>query len=253
MHLRLAVVALAACGRVGFEPGPADGAFGHDEDGDGVADVTDVCPHLPGAQLDRDGDGIGDDCDPEPDLDHQRLVRFATLTPEDQPFTLNMEGAWSPGADSIHTDGSAYAQLRYDVPLTSGRIAIGADLTSVVGTDQHQFALSVEGPSLPRYYVELNELAADDFSWAAITIFDGTTYMSPATEALPQGIHTGEVTLQHTFVAGSSPRVTLDGGWPGEPHHVELDAPGYEGGTGLIVSINSLVVDIRYVWIIATR
>ncbi|MBA3538701.1 MAG: hypothetical protein H0T79_03670, partial [Deltaproteobacteria bacterium] len=44
----------------------------------------------------------------------------------------------------------------------------------------------------------------------------------------------------------------LDGGWSGEPHHVELDAPGYEGGTGLIVSINSLVVDIRYVWIIAT-
>jgi hypothetical protein len=45
----------------------------HDEDGDGIADRYDLCPHLAVDQLDLDDDGIGNDCDPRVDeADHGR-------------------------------------------------------------------------------------------------------------------------------------------------------------------------------------
>jgi hypothetical protein len=91
MRLFLLTGILGACGRLDFAPI----ADGHDEDGDGVADAIDVCPHRAGSQLDTDGDGIGDDCDPEPTLARQHVLLFATMQPGDQPFALN---AFSPGA-----------------------------------------------------------------------------------------------------------------------------------------------------------
>ena len=57
------VVLLAACGRFDFDP-----LGGHDEDGDGIPDREDPCPHVPGDRSDRDGDGVGDACDPNPDV-----------------------------------------------------------------------------------------------------------------------------------------------------------------------------------------
>src|SRR5579883_331732 len=101
-----AVVVLAACGRVDFAPRPVDApspVMGHDEDGDGVPDAIDVCPHIPDpAQLDRDGDGIGDACDPEPDVPRQHLALFASLQPGDNPLRADTNGgAWTQDTDSI--------------------------------------------------------------------------------------------------------------------------------------------------------
>src|SRR5580698_1463186 len=71
----LASVLVAACGRVGF-----DAENLHDEDGDGVPDIRDNCPHLPNAdQLDSDGDGVGDVCDPEPTIPRQSIALFTPL------------------------------------------------------------------------------------------------------------------------------------------------------------------------------
>ena len=76
---------LAGCGRIGFgagESGAVDGAVdgtsadgprvdarvcamvGNDDDGDGLTDDCDPCPHLAGTAADADGDGVGDACDP---------------------------------------------------------------------------------------------------------------------------------------------------------------------------------------------
>jgi hypothetical protein len=88
MSARITILVLAACGRVGFAPRP-DGLgatpcatpANHDEDGDGVDDACDVCPHVPDPlQLDSDGDGVGDACDPEPNNPRQHFVLFATIS-----------------------------------------------------------------------------------------------------------------------------------------------------------------------------
>jgi hypothetical protein len=81
-------LSLAACGRLGFGtevPDAADAsvdaavcvapAGDNDDDGDGVADTCDTCPHVPGAQLDSDGDGVGDECDPRATAT-ESLARF---------------------------------------------------------------------------------------------------------------------------------------------------------------------------------
>jgi hypothetical protein len=87
-------LSLAACGRLGFGtevPDAADAnvdatacvapAGDNDDDGDGVADTCDTCPHVVGAQLDSDGDGVGDVCDPRATAT-ETIEKFVTfLTP----------------------------------------------------------------------------------------------------------------------------------------------------------------------------
>lgn len=61
-----------------LDAAPCVGA-GQDEDGDGVADVCDLCPYRSGDQGDSDGDGVGDDCDPSGAAKH-RLVAYYPFT-----------------------------------------------------------------------------------------------------------------------------------------------------------------------------
>ena len=71
----------------------------HDEDGDGVPDAFDVCPHIAGPQTDFDGDGIGDDCDPHKldPIDERYFVSFENGSIEG----LQRDGIVAPEADSI--------------------------------------------------------------------------------------------------------------------------------------------------------
>lgn len=89
--------AICACGRLGFDAtdaGPSTGelpdarvctSFQHDEDGDGIDDSCDVCPHLADpVQDDGDVDGVGDACDPEPTLPRQAIMFFEPFINRDQ-------------------------------------------------------------------------------------------------------------------------------------------------------------------------
>src|SRR5262245_15534882 len=69
MRWCFAIVAVTGCGRFDFDASPdaSPDAPAHDEDGDGIADARDDCPHRPDPlQTDSDGDGVGDACDPDP-------------------------------------------------------------------------------------------------------------------------------------------------------------------------------------------
>lgn len=238
--MRAWLMLLVGCGRVGFDAT----CVGHDEDGDGIADACDVCPHVPDpGQLDSDGDGVGDACDPEPLVPRQRLELFATLQGSDQPLAVT--GTWTQAADSIHFDGSA--KLRYDIELQNAVVAFGFDIQEMIGTNvQHQIAVYARSTDVAYDLVELNDVPGS--STADVSRYDGASYLIESSAPLPNAIHSGRLTLEATQIVDTS--ITLDGGWSGEPYHVSSPITDYHGGTYVHVDINNLVLDVDYIAII---
>jgi hypothetical protein len=75
----LAAVLLPACFTIPEFKGPP-GPDELDEDGDGIPDIDDPCPHIVAVQTDTDGDGIGNECDPHPtDRDQPDTALFYTF------------------------------------------------------------------------------------------------------------------------------------------------------------------------------
>ncbi len=248
------VVLLGAlgCGRFGFDP--MDDATvdvttaTHDEDNDGVGDAVDVCPHLPGSQLDTDGDGVGDDCDWEPNVPRQRFALVATMQ-EGHPFTI-VDGTWTQLPDALHFDGNLYGELSSALSLGDVEVDVGVDLIGTVGASaQHQIAFGVAAAGPPSDFGEINE-AIPSFSNAAITRFDGSTFVVQDARTLPSKIHPGALTMKLLLIAGGA--ATLDVSWPGEPYQMTVPSTVYAGATMLGLRTNNVVFDLRYVVVIRT-
>jgi hypothetical protein len=93
------------------DAGP-DGAAGlHDEDGDGVADADDGCPHLAeSAQVDGDNDGVNDGCDPRPMLPGERIAFFDPFTVQRAEWMFTT-GTWQYPGETLEGSGDAVAFL----------------------------------------------------------------------------------------------------------------------------------------------
>jgi thrombospondin type 3 repeat protein len=258
------VVAVAACGRVDFaargDGGDAIGdgvaplcanPIGHDEDGDGVDDACDVCPHIADpAQLDSDRDGVGDACDPEPSNPRQHFALFATMRPGDQPFTT--AGTWTQLADSFAFDGNGYGGLDADLQVANAVFAMGFTVTGDTnGPDvQHQIEIYPHDDSGTFTELGFNGTGTANVPDAAIGYFDGTTYPNYLTMPTASGIHSGAMTITGRWVIGQS--VTLDGGWPGEPYHVDLSPfANYQGGLHLELDSNNVQFAVDWACVIA--
>jgi len=159
---------LAACGRVAFNPitpsdGASDGAVrvcatpvGHDEDGDGVDDACDGCPHIPDAdQVDSDGDGLDDICDPNPT---QPIDSIAFFDPFVTPLSV-----WTLKAGSTYQNDQLTADARggnwsAKLPVTPAhdQFTIGAHI-GADGPSQRQLAVWVENLAGYIYYCEVND------------------------------------------------------------------------------------------------
>jgi len=253
------------CGRLRFDPlaGDATGVdadddatavcttVGHDEDADGIADVCDVCPHVPDpAQLDSDRDGVGDACDPEPTNKRQSFIVFATMQPTDQPFTVDpgVLGTWTQLADALHYDGKDAGTLRYDVPLGNVVLSIGFLVQGPVGPAQHQIAIFTHGSDPAFHFDELNDAGAPP-GFASATYYDGLgNFSSAATAPLPAGVRAGAGTLFETAIVGTS--LGLHGGWVGEPIDITGPAPNYVGGTYAQVDAKNVAMDINWICLI---
>lgn len=264
MRILVVIVVVAAgtsgCGRLGFDPDEqtiddaaggtdaTDAVTGHDEDGDGVVDANDNCPHLANLdQGDTDGDEVGDACDPQPLTAGEHIALFATLTPGDQPLALGGDGTWTTAADGLGFTGG-FGTLRFDLPLGAARVAFGIDVVGLVtGMGQHQIALGT-GDGTNSYFVQVQ----DDMGTrrATVTHEQSQIYTDLATQPLTSGIRLGPLMLQHTMRAGSPPVVSLDAGWPGDPYQLSADAPLYTGATALQLGINNLELTVRYVVVI---
>ncbi len=249
------LVLLTAC-RLRFDEvdarGDAEvGSLGHDEDTDGIADDVDPCPHVPGTSADSDGDGVGDACDPEPMNPRQHWTLFDPLT-SDSAYTTIL-GTWLPTGDGLRCDtSSAYGQLRRELAFQLGVYEIGVDVVSRdpdAGTYQISTAV-LTSPTLPYYYVEIYEMLPSA-QYTSVSRFDGSVYAPVVRETLANGVHTGSVALR--LRAGpTTPSVSVDATWPSESYSQSLPAPDYTGGTRIDIRAVGLVLEVRYIAVIAT-
>jgi hypothetical protein len=254
-HL-VVILALAGCGRVGFELRTGDAPpSGHDEDGDGIADVDDVCPCQPGSQADGDGDRVGDDCDPNPALPRDAFAVVATMQPGAQPFLLFGDGTWTQLGDALAFDGppddDRLMSAHLELPMAVGdvRVSFGVDvLDRIEPGDQFQFAVGVRRSLAEIHYAELNEVPA--FARAQIEVWNGSMFFVMASQNMPRGVHAGTLQFEATFRIGGTAR--LDAGWPGDTYQVEWPSSSYQGGGLIEVNVNNLDMQIRHACVITS-
>lgn len=199
--LAVAVTA-AACGRVAFDPqvdannADADVLATHDEDGDGIVDALDVCPHVfdPG-QVDSDDDGVGDACDPQPTLPN-RIVRFEPFV---NPTDWSFDGATLDGesliADTINGEMSASLALA----PTRMMLQLMARIGAASDVNRRQLSLNAHEDDLRFFYCELFEntpiqkfglvWTTDDFAF--FTLAQSTPDVALAYQDLQLELQTG--------------------------------------------------------------
>jgi hypothetical protein len=107
-------------GGMGDGPPPIDSRFdaapvGHDDDGDGVDDALDNCPHSANAMqrnimetaAGRTADSVGDICDPDPDLPGNSILFFDAMNNGVVAGQWNASGATANG-DTVRIEANGY-------------------------------------------------------------------------------------------------------------------------------------------------
>lgn len=211
----MAFVLLSACGRIHFD-GVDDAATAvcapsfHDEDGDGIDDACDVCPHVPDlAQPDLDGDRVGDACDPEPSIARQRIVLF-------DPFTT-LDAAWVRSADESVTGDELVLPAGLATPRSVYRPLTTTHDTFVAGFQigppsaaSHLFAVMTAQGTAPLLYCELFD---DGTHTLMFTYFDGLTFTHPGFTPLVTPLGSGAGILAYELTAATGACATT---WQGE-------------------------------------
>lgn len=248
--LRAIVVGLllvAGCGRLDFEVVAADAvALGHDEDGDGIGDASDPCPHVAGDLADGDGDGVGDACDPDPAAGGDRIRVFSTLQPGDHPFADI--GNLVQQEDGLRFAG-ANQGLAIPLALANARLELGFEIFALFGTGQHQVASGVEtAPTF--YFVELNDYLGSET--VQVVSYDPANQYVTLASAPHGGVHPGVGLLRYD-VSTSPPSYNAVAGWTGELYTAAAATPAFAGGTEVRVVLNGLDIELRYVIVIDHR
>jgi hypothetical protein len=258
------LVAATACGRIDFDErraaidatpaidAPADMmlSLGHDEDGDGIPDANDPCPHVPGDATDTDGDGVGDDCDVNPTTPSEHWVLFSTMQAGDQPF--DDISAFTQEADALRTTTDAGPNI--NISLVRARVDVGWEIHAVLGAAgvQHQIAYGFDDTQMLNseyYFNELNESTGGTFD-AALYAYDATNGYQPLASMDPGMLRTG-VGFSRVDMRSTTTNARI--GWTPSPlYDLSAATPGYVACDHIRFSFHGLDVSIRYVAIITS-
>ena len=244
---------LAGCGRLGFDAsapgGDAPGVPGHDEDGDGIADTRDNCPHLPNSdQADGDGDRVGDVCDREPANPRQAILMFSPLTGDDTQAQVGA-GVWHETGDTMLHDEFPAAELDWNVPIATADVWVGFTILELsAASTQHQLIVHAStGVDTIRYYTELYDNGAPS-PYVAVSWFNGSTFMLLAKTNLvsyPAGMVDFHLTTDTTTPQFSLALVPVGA-------TVSAATPQFMGSTQLRITVRNMKVEVRYAIVIAT-
>lgn len=268
MKLALAAVLVAGCGRLSFDDradggtgdGPRDtgsatdaaphGSLTHDEDGDGIVDGLDGCPHLSGDPADTDGDGVDDACDPEPTNPRQRITLFDGFE-AGVPANLTAATGWVQRTDAIAWPGASFGFVEWNPhAVTDVDIAAGWTIVSIPATVTHQILTGMDQPGGTQTYGEV--YGDTTAAFASVTNFDGTNYNNYDMSTFA-GFTTGRVdTVFHAFAG--PPTVTFEATWSGMPTYRSTTtmAP-YGPAPNLGVTIRDLDAELRYLLVIESN
>ncbi len=177
------IVVLAACGRFGFDAG-VDGSsarscaapVGHDEDGDGIDDACDGCPHIADPdQIDSDGDGVDDICDPNPTVATESIARFDPFTSLSPMWTV-IGVVPTVSGDSITIDAlGTSAVIELDDPPTLDYYEFGGAIGAAQPPDV-KVEIYIKGPQAGYYYCELYDHGGATINFDLAYTLDGTNY-----------------------------------------------------------------------------
>jgi hypothetical protein len=206
----LVLTCTLACGRIGFRSynsSPYDSSaydsstpcvpVGHDEDGDGIDDACDVCPHIFNPdQADSDGDRVGDVCDPHVDQPVDHIALFDPFTSMLPIWTFNGTSTYTGDAISVQAVGGYWAGIPAIPAPTNDAYAIGGHFTQL-GSSSNQVSLQIApgGTSPADYYCELNGSPGSEALKLTFT-YNGTSYMFYGTVPVPT-LAGADVTMEY--------------------------------------------------------
>lgn len=231
--------------------GPADAVrvVPHDEDGDGVDDLVDGCPHLANPeQLDGDGDGVDDPCDREPAIPRQVLTAFHPMTPGLDPFESG-QADWTRLADAWAYAGPV-AGLVLPIPIGNTDVWLDYDLVELLPDQAHQLTIRELDPGATTHsYVEFYESLSGPMA-ANVIFFDGTNYQLEGSTPIgedPVGrvsFHLQAATAPGVFAA------TFE--WETGRADVDADLPTFDGAPKIRFAARGVSVELRAVTVVDT-
>ena len=268
MKLLFAAVLVTGCGRVAFDPrgdasgdavlpadlrldAPPHGSVTHDEDGDGVVDGLDPCPHIAGDLADRDGDGVGDICDAEIDNPRQRITRFEGFE-NGLPSGLTAGAGWVARPDALAWPGSNFGYVAWDPhPVTDVDIAVAWDILSIPATPTHQLLIGTDFPGGARTYGEVYQGGTQAFT--SVTHYDGSSTYTNYDQISFGVITTGRVDM--SYHAFENPRaIEVRATWMGMSTRRSFSAAApYGPAPALGVTVRDLEAELRYLLVIETN
>jgi hypothetical protein len=250
----LAFVLLIACGRVGFEARAIDAMAGHDEDGDGIPDTLDNCPHIPNVdQADRDGDGVGDVCDPQPDVPEESIAYFSPFVTSPFVFEYGSASQLTSTGDAVVFDGEpGQVMAAIDVPLHHDLVWFGGQILDMTATFHQLAILPTDDVNAAHDYFEMFDDTTTPPPYVGITHYDGSgIYTSDAKVTLSGAFHTGPITFQAT-VAVPTLSMGILAGWTGETYPAKASTPILIDASTFHVTVTGIQVELDYVVVIST-
>lgn len=226
-------------------------AEANDEDGDGLDDGCDPCPHLRGDALDSDDDGVGDACDPAPREGKQRRAFFDAFTPM-------IREQWNAklGDGEIRMNPSLNGIVRLRVPTAEHRIVFGGVVEAVLSaSSQFGVAFGCDPERKNCYSVGAFRpvVILEEFDTGAQA---GNTFCGPQATREPAAGAAWSVQIDESVNLHTIDLTVAHGDAPPEQLHCDTQTivahRPLTRGDEISMFIAAIDLRIQYVWIVET-
>jgi hypothetical protein len=244
-----AILAIACCGRVGFDERTCPNATGHDEDGDGVDDACDGCPHIADpTQPDRDGDGVDDACDPHPDTPGDKIAFFDPFTAPRSAWTFPQTQPTYSG-DDLAVDVAATGYFSGELALfgSNAVYTMGFAILATGGSND-QILIGLDQDGNHSYYCELLDAPGSSPAFG-YTDNEGGMFNRFDTGSMPALALASEVVLTTT---NAPPNAACTTSWPAQPDMLSGAIPPGMTPAYVLVGVDGLRIAIHWFVVITS-